>query len=286
MRRRGSLHAAPTAPAIRITFPAAPPAATGTPASTNDACDGSGGCIGGSAPNCNDNNPCTDDSCAPTSGCVYTNNSNPCDDGNACTTGDTCGGGACNPGGPTNCDDGQCCTIDHCNPSTGCYYTANTTPPVIVNQPTLGCAVLWPPQHGYVDFGVASTGVTATSQCGIASLAFASCASSQPENAHGTGDGNSTEDCVYTPSTLSLRAERDGACSPVGRVYTSSVVATDVCGNSTTSNGFDVGVWHDRGHPRTARTTAPIPDRTRTTHAPARSTRVRTVPDAARAARA
>jgi hypothetical protein len=26
------------------------------------------------------------------------------------------------------------------------------------------------------------------------------------------------------------------------------VVATDVCGNTTTSNTFDVGVWHDRGH--------------------------------------
>jgi hypothetical protein len=118
---------------------------------------------------------------------------------------------------------------------------------VIVDQPTLGCAVLWPPQHGYVDFSVASTGVSATALCGIASIDFASCSSSQPENGYGTGDGNSVRDCVFTPGTLSVRAERDGACSPVGRVYTSSVVATDVCGNSTTSSTFDIGVWHHRG---------------------------------------
>jgi hypothetical protein len=120
---------------------------------------------------------------------------------------------------------------------------------VFVAQPSLGdCALLWPPQHGYVDFTVANTGATATSQCGIASIGFASCNSSQPENGNGVGDGNSTRDCVYEPGALHLRAERDGACSPLGRVYSSSVVATDVCGNTATSNSFDVGVWHDRGH--------------------------------------
>jgi hypothetical protein len=46
-----------------------------------------------------------------------------------------------------------------------------------------------------------------------------------------------------------LRAERDGACSPIGRVYTMRMVAVDVCGNSTASNPFDVGVWNDRNSP-------------------------------------
>jgi hypothetical protein len=120
---------------------------------------------------------------------------------------------------------------------------------VFTTQPSLGaCAILWPPQHGYVDFSLATSGAAATSQCGIASIGFSSCQSSQAENAHGTGDGNSVRDCVYTAGTLSLRAERDGACSPLGRVYTSGVSATDVCGNTTVSNSFDVGVWHDRGH--------------------------------------
>src|SRR5262249_16041317 len=71
---------------------------------------------------------------------------------------------------------------------------------------------------------------------------------SQPENGTGVGDGNTVRDCVYEPGALHLRAERDGACSPLGRVYTMTVVATDVCGNSAVSNPFEVGVWHDCGH--------------------------------------
>jgi hypothetical protein len=223
------------------------PCNDGSACTDNDSC--AGGNCDGTTIVCDDGNVCTDNSCDPATGCVFTNNTGPCQDGDACTTGDICGGGVCNPGGPTNCDDSQCCTNDLCDHDTGCYHTANTTPPVIVNQPTLGCALLWPPQHGYVDFTVANTGATATSQCGIASITFASCTSSQQENAHGTGDGNSDRDCVYSPDVLSVRAERDGACSPIGRSYSSTVVATDVCGNvSAPSNSFDIGVFHDRGH--------------------------------------
>ena len=200
---------------------------------------------------CDDNNACTDDSCNSASGCAHATHS--CDDNNACTD-DSCNPSTGCVNGPHSCDDGQCCTNDLCDTVTGCYHTPNTTPPVFTTQPSLGaCAILWPPQHGYVDFSLATTGVAASSQCGIASIGFGSCTSSQEENAHGTGDGNSIRDCVYTPATLSLRAERNGACSPLGRVYTSSVSATDVCGNTAVSNSFDVGVWHDRGHgPRLA----------------------------------
>jgi hypothetical protein len=147
-----------------------------------------------------------------------------------------------------DCDDGNCCTIDACSPATGCTHTPITTAPAFVQQPSLGtCAMLWPPQHGYADFTVADTGASATSTCGIASINFVSCNSSQPENGSGVGDGNSTRDCVYEPGAVHLRAERDGACSPIGRVYTMQLIAVDVCGNATTSSPFEVGVWHDRG---------------------------------------
>jgi len=229
------------------------PCNDGSACTTGDTCGG-GTCSGGPAPNCNDNNLCTNDSCNPATGCVHTNNTASCDDGNACTTNDTCGGGKCNPGGPTNCDDGNCCTVDSCNPASGCFHTANTTAPVFTNQPTLGDTVLWPPNHGYADITVSGTGATASSSCGIASVRFASCSSSQPENGTGVGDGNSTRDCVYEPGALHLRAERDGACSPIGRVYETTLVATDVCGNTAVSNAVDVVVWHDRGHQPTAGT--------------------------------
>ena len=196
--------------------------------------------------NCDDSNACTDDSCNSATGCVHTTHT--CDDNTVCTT-DTCNPSTGCVFTSISCDDGNCCTNDACDAVTGCFHTPNTIPPTFTTQPSLGaCAILWPPQHGYVDFGLATTGVVATSQCGIASVGFGSCQSSQEENAHGTGDGNSIRDCVYTAATLSLRAERNGACSPLGRVYTSNVVATDVCGNSAVSNTFEVGVWHDRGH--------------------------------------
>jgi uncharacterized repeat protein (TIGR01451 family) len=224
------------------------PCTDGSACTVGDTCGG-GTCHPGAPLVCNDGNGCTDDSCSPATGCVYTNNTAPCDDGNACTTGDTCGGGTCHSGGPTNCDDGNCCTIDSCNPSSGCFYTANTTPPVFVQQPSLGsCPTLWPPNHKYADFTVSQMGATASSACGIASIQVASCSSSQAENATDTGDGNTTRDCVFAGGTVSVRAERDGACSPTGRVYETTLVAVDVCGNTATSNPVDIAVWHDRGH--------------------------------------
>jgi hypothetical protein len=221
----------------------------------NNVCNGAETCIdyecqAGMTVNCEDGNVCTDDSCDAISGCVHAFNTSPCDDGNGCTTGDLCGGGTCNGGPPPSCDDGDCCTIDACDESTGCVHAANPTTPSFTTQPSLGaCPVLWPPEHGYTDFEVAQTGAAATSQCQIISIQFASCSSSQGENAVNTGDGNSVRDCVYSGSTLSLRAERNGACSPLGRVYTTRLVATDVCGHTAMSDTLEVSVWHGRAQP-------------------------------------
>jgi hypothetical protein len=219
----------------------------GNACTAGDACGG-GICHSGAAVVCNDKNPCTTDSCDPSTGCVHANNTNSCNDGNACTTGDTCASGMCVGGVPLNCDDGNCCTIDSCSPATGCAHVANTAAPVFTTQPSFGSAILWPPEHGYADFTVTNTGAVVSSSCGVASIQFASCSSSQPENTTAVGDGNTLRDCVYEPAGLHVRVERDGNCSPIGRVYTTTVVATDVCGNVTSSNPFDIGVWNDRTH--------------------------------------
>jgi hypothetical protein len=150
------------------------------------------------------------------------------------------------------CDDGNCCTVDSCNPVAGCTHTANTTAPAFTHQPSLADTIVWPPNHGYVDFAVADTGAVAASSCGVASIQFASCSSSQPENGTGTGDGNTFRDCVYEPASLHLRVERDGACSPIGRVYQTKLIAVDVCGNVTTSSATDIPVWHSRNVPPSA----------------------------------
>jgi hypothetical protein len=44
----------------------------------------------------------------------------PCDDGDVCTVGDACDGlGGCKATGRLNCDDGNPCTRDDCDPATG-----------------------------------------------------------------------------------------------------------------------------------------------------------------------
>jgi hypothetical protein len=51
-----------------------------------------------------------------------------CDDGNACNGIETCNTttGVCVAGTPLNCDDGNVCTDDSCDPASGCVHTNNT----------------------------------------------------------------------------------------------------------------------------------------------------------------
>jgi hypothetical protein len=107
--------------------------AGGTPAcddgnlcTIDDACT-DGACIG--APDyCDDSDPCTDDACKLANGCTHTNNDAPCEDGDLCTDADSCKDGKCAAGGPTNCDDGNACTIDMCEDFAGCGHLATKNP--------------------------------------------------------------------------------------------------------------------------------------------------------------
>jgi uncharacterized repeat protein (TIGR01451 family) len=89
---------------------------------TADRCDPTTGACSNPPVQCDDGNPCTLDVCMGGS-CVSSPMAGACDDGNRCTTGDTCTPGptgqpVCS-GTPTNCDDGDACTMDTCNPVTG-----------------------------------------------------------------------------------------------------------------------------------------------------------------------
>ena len=93
----------------------------------NDACS-DGKCLAGTGVDCDDKNPCTNDSCDAMAGCAHGANSQPCDDGNACTQNDLCAASQC-AGKPLNiqvdCNDGQVCTTDSCDPVSGCTHAAN-----------------------------------------------------------------------------------------------------------------------------------------------------------------
>ena len=92
-----------------------------------DACD-DGACVAGPPLNCNDGNPCTDDSCDPADGCLHSANAAPCTDGDTCTLGDLCAEGVCVAGVAADCDDGNPCTDDACDPGIGCVHQANSDP--------------------------------------------------------------------------------------------------------------------------------------------------------------
>ncbi len=91
----------------------------GNPCTSNDVCREDGTCSG-SEISCDDGNPCTVDFCNPESGCdsYPVEDGTECDDGNLCTMGDTCVSGVCS-GSLVAIDDGNPCTVDSCNESTG-----------------------------------------------------------------------------------------------------------------------------------------------------------------------
>ena len=93
----------------------------------NDHC-AQGKCGYGSLLNCNDSNVCTNDLCNPESGCQQLVNQAPCEDGDACTILDYCAAGNCLPGAALNCNDGNLCTDDACDPDLGCLHTVNDAP--------------------------------------------------------------------------------------------------------------------------------------------------------------
>jgi hypothetical protein len=109
------------------------------------------------AASCDDGNACTTDTCnaagtcthAPVAGCSSCSSNAQCDDGNACTTdvcsagrcqrqnaadgaacsdgnacngAETCQAGRCAAGRTLSCDDGNPCTQDSCNPTSGCSF--------------------------------------------------------------------------------------------------------------------------------------------------------------------
>ncbi len=93
-----------------------------------NACTTGDGCVGGSCTatgvlNCDDDSECTSTGCDPDDGCTVEALDGPCFDGDVCTLADTCVDGACEPGPPLDCDDGNPCTSDACDAATGCTTT-------------------------------------------------------------------------------------------------------------------------------------------------------------------
>jgi hypothetical protein len=86
-----------------------------------------GVCTGGTPVVCDDGVACTADSCnEATDACASAPNSGLCDDGVVCNGTETCSATGCQAGTPLDCNDGNACTADSCNPAVGCQNTAIT----------------------------------------------------------------------------------------------------------------------------------------------------------------
>ncbi len=87
-------------------------------------------CQKGADKNCDANKPCIIGSCDLSGGnCVFTNKQDGviCDDGLICSVADKCAAGVC-AGDAKNCDDGNGCTLDSCDPTSGCVNAPTTAP--------------------------------------------------------------------------------------------------------------------------------------------------------------
>ena len=89
-------------------------------ACTNEDTCSDGTCVGSGSPDCDDGDICTTNTCDPAVGCALDYNTNPCNDENPCTLTDACVDGTCLGSGDLDCDDGDHCTADSCDPVEGC----------------------------------------------------------------------------------------------------------------------------------------------------------------------
>jgi len=99
----------------------------GDKCTVGDQCKG-GECVPAAKLVCDDGNVCTADSCDENKGCSFAATPGACDDGNPCTAGDKCSEGKCSGSGLVDCDDGDVCTDDYCDPAAGCDHVPNTAP--------------------------------------------------------------------------------------------------------------------------------------------------------------
>ena len=115
----------------------------------------------------------------------------------------------------------------------------DTIPPMIESV-SASPSVLWPPNHKMVPV---TLDAVVTDECGPVTWLIIGVSSNEAENAKGSG--HTAPDWEITGDhTLTLRAERAGKGS--GRVYTITIQATDIGGNSTQAS-VTVRVPHDQG---------------------------------------
>ncbi len=157
------------------------------------ACDGAGHCDISTKPPpaCSDESQCVGSACDPATGeCQPSAKVGlDCNDDDSCSEDDRCSGAAVCAGVPVGCDDGIACTLDACEPTTGCAIT---------------------PDDSECDDGVAcSTGTCVTGQGCKQSAATGACDDGDPCTMN---DQCSPIGCNGAPDVVTCGCEDDGDC--------------------------------------------------------------------------
>lgn len=158
---------------------------------------------------CDDDEGCTNDSCDPATGCRNVPTTDLCDDKNECTVNETCKTGTCTGGTPRNCNDGNPCTFDNCDPRVGCV-NVNMLGPCDDGDP---CSV--------PDTGTCVAGVCKTQK--------RSCDDGDPCTDDTCG---ASGECIHTPHSRSCE---DGDLCTVGEKCVNGT-----CGGGTARNCNDL----------------------------------------------
>ncbi len=206
-----------------------------------------GSCTGGVPANCNDGNPCTDDGCDPVAGCSHIANDDPCQDGDACSVGDHCGDGQCQAGPAADCDDGNPCTDDGCQPNSGCTHVANDAACDDGNACTLDDKCQAGQCQGKLPLACNDDNVCTTDSCSpdqgcVHSLNTAPC---DDGDLCTTKDQCQLGECVGSqpPNCNDNNVCTDDACSPeVGCTFTANKMPCDD-GNACTANDLCGNGW-------------------------------------------
>jgi len=91
-----------------------------------------GACVGTPVACEDTGDACTVAVCEPFLGCVVRDaDGAACTPDDLCVEGGTCQGGACVGDAPRDCDDGDPCTVDSCDPAVGCVHTLTPIPGVL-----------------------------------------------------------------------------------------------------------------------------------------------------------
>jgi hypothetical protein len=160
-----------------------------------DHCVADGGCEHDDVVSC-DAGPCQVSACEKATGAckVTSNRANglACEDGDKCTFGDACQNGQC-AGTPTVCEDGNGCTDNGCNPTTGNCDTAFNSLPCNDNNPcTVG------------DTCIAGTCTAAPKVC-------------NDNNVCTTDSCNGTSgECAFVPAAVTVKCTDNNLCTGPG----------------------------------------------------------------------